>query len=192
MGRFDGQAAKATTTLDGKLRDSILLMREEEKLARDVYQTLSEKYRIPIFSNIASAETRHMGAMKSVLDSYGLKDPVADEARGKFTSPKLAKLYDELVATGSKSLVDAYRVGALIEELDIADLIDGAKLATEHQDVEWVYQNLMRGSRNHLRAFTAQLKANGQSYEAKHLSQEKYDQIAASPWERGRGRRGRR
>ena len=133
--------------------ERLLLMREEEKLARDVYLALGQKWNTPVFPNIARSETRHMAAIKGLLDRYGLEDPVAVDTPGKFTNPELAQLYDKLVQTGMGSVADAYRVGVQIEELDIADLEEGLA-ATTHSDIRMVYQNLLRASQNHLRAFS--------------------------------------
>ncbi|NQT13892.1 MAG: DUF2202 domain-containing protein [Planctomycetes bacterium] len=135
--------------------ESILLMREEEKLARDVYLTLGQQWNVPIFANIARSESRHMAAIKGLVQRYGLQDPVVDDTPGVFTNPKLAQLYDDLVRTGSASVADAYGVGVKIEELDIADLQEGLTTVT-HSDIQRVYRNLLRGSQNHLRAFSAQ------------------------------------
>jgi hypothetical protein len=133
--------------------ERLLLMREEEKLARDVYMALGQKWATPVFANIARSETRHMAAVKGLIDRYGLQDPVIVDTPGKFTNPKLAQLYDELVHRGRQSVADAYQVGVKIEELDIADLEEGLA-ATTHSDVRMVYQNLLRASQNHLRAFS--------------------------------------
>jgi hypothetical protein len=54
---------------------SLLFMREEEKLARDVYNTLSATWGIQSFSIIASSEQRHMDEIKVLLDRYALTDP---------------------------------------------------------------------------------------------------------------------
>ena len=133
--------------------ERLLLMREEEKLARDVYLALGQKWNTPVFPNIARSETRHMAAIKGLLDRYGLQDPVVVDTPGRFTNPKLAQLYDDLVQTGMASAADAYRVGVQIEELDIGDLKEGLA-ATTHSDIRMVYQNLLRASQNHLRAFS--------------------------------------
>ena len=42
----------AQSPLSSQELDGILLIREEEKLARDVYLTLYDKWQIPIFNNI--------------------------------------------------------------------------------------------------------------------------------------------
>ncbi len=188
VGQSQRKADVANVTLSSKIRQSLLHMREEEKLARDVYLMLSKKHDSTVFSQIASAESRHMAALERLLDRYGLPDPVVDNAIGKFTKPEFTQLYIDLVAQGSKSLADAYEVGALIEELDIADLISGMKAIEAHADIQRIYQNLMRASRNHLRAFASRLDEQGKTYTAQHLSQKEFDKIAASPWERGHGR----
>jgi hypothetical protein len=149
-----GQGSASAGQLTLQDEENILLMREEEKLARDVYLTLGEKWNVPVFKNIAQAEARHMSVMKMLVERYGLQDPVTDDTVGSFTGPEFTKLYGELVASGSESLAAAYGVGVKIEELDIKDLKDS--LATvQSTDVRRVYQNLLRASENHLRAFSA-------------------------------------
>jgi hypothetical protein len=80
---------------------------------------------------------------------------VTDDTVGSFTTPKFAQLYDELVETGSRSLNDAYQVGVKIEEMDIKDLQDSLAQVS-NSNVHRVYQNLLRASQNHLRAFSSQ------------------------------------
>lgn len=145
----------AAAPLSAAEEADLLFMREEEKLARDVYTAMYARWRQPIFRNIAASEQTHMNAILTLLNRYGLPDPAAD-APGVFNNPELQALYDELVAQGNLSRVEALRVGVAIEEADIADL--QASLAhTTHADIRLVYNNLLRGSRNHLRAFTRQL-----------------------------------
>lgn len=163
-------------------RDGLLHMREEEKLALDVYQVLYERWQVPVFDNIANAEATHTDSVKVLLERYGLDDPAAGRAAGSFQSAELQALYDSLVAQGTRSLVDALTVGATIEDLDIADLRDRA---TATSDIALVYANLEKGSRNHLRAFTAQLTGQGVTYTPAHISQADYDAIVATGTERG-------
>jgi hypothetical protein len=166
-------------------------MREEEKLAHDVYVALANQWQVPIFTNISHAESRHMDAIARLLEVYQLDDPVADREEGKFSSPRYTKLYQELVQAGSGTLAEAYKVGALIEELDISDLQKATSESTQPL-VKQVFENLHRASRNHLRAFASQLAQQGETYKARHLSQEQFDTIANSDWERGHGMQGRK
>jgi hypothetical protein len=162
----------------------LLQMREEEKLAHDVYVTLGEQWDVRVFDNISSAEQTHADAVGVLLDRYALADPSAGRAVGEFTDPDIATLYTSLVAQGSRSLVDALTVGATIEDLDIADL---QALATDAPDITLVYANLERGSRNHLRAFTKQLGAHDTTYAPTYISQADYDEIVSTDTERGSG-----
>ena len=162
----------------------VLYMREEEKLARDVYDRLGELWGVPVFQNIAASEQTHMDAMLVLIDRYGLSDPVGDDTPGVFSDPVLQSLYDDLVETGSASLENAFRVGVLIEELDIADLADRLAM-TNNDDIAIVYQNLMKGSRNHLRSFYRQLDRSGVDYEPTYLSAEEVSRIINSPRETG-------
>ena len=179
-------AEMPATELSDTERDGLLLMREEEKLARDVYTTLYEKWGQRIFTNIAGSEQTHMDAVKTLLDRYEVTDPVTDATVGVFTNAKLKRLYDELVAQGSTSLVAALTVGATIEDLDIKDL-DNLMAQTDNADIITVYENLARGSRNHMRAFVRQLKNNGATYSAQYISQQELEAILAGVQERGNG-----
>lgn len=162
----------------------LILMREEEKLARDVYTNLGEKWGSNIFTNIAESEQTHTDAVKELLDRYGLDDPVRDDSVGVFTSPRLGELYDALIAQGSSSLLDALIVGATVEDLDINDLNELLE-ETDNSDIIIVYNNLNKGSRNHLRAFVGQIKRLDGAYSPQYISQEEYVQIISSEQERG-------
>ena len=184
-----GQCAGMIRSLpQGELSDEetalLTHMREEEKLARDVYLTLYDQWAHPTFANIARSEQQHMDTMKLLVDKYNLTDPVADDARGKFTDTNLGELYEDLIAQGQLSLVDALKVGATIEDLDIYDL-QNALAVSDDADVNTAYQNLMKGSRNHLRAFVSQLGVNGGSYAPQYLTDETFEAIISSSWERG-------
>lgn len=157
--------------------DGLVFMREEEKLARDVYLAIYDKWGVATFQNIAASEQTHTDAIKTLLARYGVADPAEDAARGVFADAGLQALYDQLVETGSASLASALRVGAAIEEIDILDLQE--RLAqTDEADIQRVYQNLLNGSYNHLRSFTSVLeRQTGQVYQPQYLSQAEYDAI---------------
>jgi len=167
----------------------LLYMREEEKLARDVYLALYDQWQVQVFQNIANSEQTHTDSVKTLLDRYGLEDPAEGKDLGEFTNQDLQDLYNSLVETGSQSLVDALRVGAAIEEIDILDLEENLA-QTDAEDITLVYENLMKGSRNHLRAFVSTLEREGETYTPQYLSQEAYDAIIGSPVERGGGQGG--
>jgi hypothetical protein len=163
---------------------SLLFMREEEKLARDVYVYLYGTWGDPIFVNIADSEQQHTDAVLGLLEKYNLPDPAAGKAEGEFNNLNLLGLYDLLTAQGEASLIDALIVGAQIEELDISDL-NAQLLFIDNADIIMVYENLLKGSRNHLRAFTSRLIDLGFTYVPVYISQEQYDAIVNSPVEVG-------
>jgi len=124
--------------------------------------------------------------LKTLIDRYGLDDPAAGNSVGEFTDPTLQELYDDLLAEGRESLTSALRVGAAIEEIDILDLQEHMD-ETEASDVLQVYGNLLRGSRNHLRAFVGTLERQaGETYEPQVLDAEAYEEILAEQVETGR------
>ena len=172
-----GEVAKANSNgLTDIEEEGILFMREEEKLARDVYLTFYENYdNLPIFNNIANSEQQHMDAVKTLIDRYGLEDPIAGNDIGEFTNQDLQDLYNALISQGS-TLIAALEIGAEIEEIDIIDLKEYMS-QTDKEDILWVYGNLLKGSKNHLRAFVKDLKSRGVTYEPRHLSQDEFDDI---------------
>ncbi|NPA90861.1 MAG: DUF2202 domain-containing protein [Chloroflexi bacterium] len=164
-------------TLTPEEVEGILYMREEEKLARDVYLTLYDTWNTPIFQNISRSEQQHMDMVKSLIDRYHLSDPAEGNDIGEFTNQTLQQLYDQLVAKGKTSLADAFYVGATIEEVDIVDLLERLE-QTDKADIVQVYNSLKCGSGNHLRAYVSQWEhLTGQTYEPQYLSEELYQEI---------------
>ncbi|PKL77263.1 MAG: ferritin [Candidatus Melainabacteria bacterium HGW-Melainabacteria-1] len=167
-------------------KTGLLQMREEEKLAQDVYLSLAGLWpQARQFQNISGSEASHTESVRQLLERYQIIDPALKET-GKFSSVAMQNLYDSLTTQGKTSLIAALQVGLEIEELDIADLQTLSK-SIDQEDIRLVYQELERGSRNHLRAFHNALKTAGGTYKAKHLSQSAFDAIATSAVERGSG-----
>ncbi len=145
-------AALSDTEISG-----LLLMREEEKLARDVYIYLYDIWGQRIFSNISGSEQTHMDQVALLLEAYELEDPIRNESEyGVFANDVLAGLYRDLTTRGEESLEEALAVGKAIEVLDIDDL-EKLMSETDEQAILMVYENLLNGSRNHLNAFERQL-----------------------------------
>ena len=161
----------------------ILQMREEEKMAHDVYIDFYAKWNLPVFQNISTSETTHYNAMLTLITAYKLTDPSTGVA-GTFTNPAIGELYAKLVAAGAVSAAEALKTGAYIEEYDILDL-EKLIAATENSAIIQIYSNLLRGSRNHLRSFVATLANYNVVYVPQMMTQETFDAIVNSPMESG-------
>lgn len=159
-------------------KEGLMFMREEEKLARDIYAEMNSIYNVRIFQNIGGSEQTHMNSVKALLDKYSIEDPVSEDVHGIFVNTELQSLFQELLAQGKTSFTDALKVGAIIEEVDIIDLIEELSNAeVDNQDIRLVYNNLLKGSANHLRAFVKNLSANGINYTPQYLSADLYEKI---------------
>jgi hypothetical protein len=169
-------------TVDAKEKAELIKMRQEEKLARDVYQALYQKWKIKAFANIAKAEQSHMDLVKLMLDRYSIKDPLTSDKIGVFPDPVFTHLFQVLVLAGYQSPALAELVGAFIEDLDIYDL-DLAMGHTDNRDINTVWQNLQRGSRNHMRAFYGLLKTQSILYPGIVLPLSRILSIVNSAWE---------
>lgn len=150
-------------------------MREEEKLARDVYILLYKSWNKNIFKNISPSEQQHMDAILKKIKLFGLTDPNSSKI-GSFINPDIQELYNELIYQGRLSYNDALTVGATIEDRDILDLMNAIK-GTKNLALKTTYQNLLEGSKNHLRAFVGLLKNQGIEYNPQFISQELFDAI---------------
>ncbi|HMQ63125.1 MAG TPA: DUF2202 domain-containing protein, partial [Flavilitoribacter sp.] len=130
--------------------------------------------------------SRHMAAVRNLIDKYGLTDPVGTNPEGVFQNETLAALYNALISEGLISPVAALQVGAKIEDLDLSDL-DAAMTKVDNQDIQAVFGELSRGSRNHLRAFMTNLENMGATYEPVYLSAAAFEAILAGSMETGPG-----
>jgi len=166
--------------------DALTFMREEELLAKDTYVQLYNLYKLPIFKNISLSETQHTLAVKNLLVKYDLPDPGEKHVTGVFINQDLQALYTTLITEGSSSLISAFIVGATIEDLDINDLHTHITTDIDNLDILYVFGNLEKGSRNHLRSFNKHLIMKGVTYVPQFISQEYFDQIINSPREAGR------
>ncbi len=162
-------------TLSDQEIEDLKFSREEEKLARDVYLYLYDVYGLNIFNNISSSEQKHMDATLAIMNQYGVVDPASLE-RGVFENSELQQLYNDLITQGDLSLIEALKVGATIEDVDIRDLQNIINAASS-QDLINMYENLECGSRNHMRSFISQLESNGGSYSPQFITQEHFVSI---------------
>lgn len=179
QGRMAGKNSTSSVTVDEAA--TLQFMREEEKLARDVYLTMNQYWgsKTKVFANIAESEQQHTSTVEYLLDKYNVADPVLSEDIGVFTNDELQTLYDNLVARGARSFIDGLYVGALIEEVDMEDIVAAIEEADERAII-LAYSNLLDGSKNHLRAFVSVIEDQGLVYEAQVLSQEEVDLILSA------------
>ncbi len=139
-------------TLNEDEEATLVYVREEEKLARDVYLYLFDYWQHNVFAQIAVSEQNHMNAILVQLIKFGVPDPAFGNGEGEFSNPDLQDLYDALIAKGVLSLLDALEVGIIIEEMDIEDLLASINETSKLSLVK-VYNNLLEGSLTHLDTF---------------------------------------
>ena len=164
--------------------EAIAYLREVEKLARDVLLALDEQWDDEAFRRVAQSEDTHTEAIKALIDRYNLWDPSSVTWDGYYNNEELLALHRQLVRRGKGSAVDALAVGVQIQEISILDMRE-YRAETDDEDVQMVYENLLRASRNHLRVFAALLEEQGAVYERKHLGQTLFDEIVSTPPEPG-------
>lgn len=171
-------------TLDVTETALLVHMREEEKLARDVYRTLGQHWNLPVFANIADSEQNHMDLVLWAMQRYQVQDPVPSNQVGSFNNPLFTQLYQLATTFGQISPIHAMMVGAIIEDLDIDDLAYGLA-TTDNRDVDTIWQNLQLGSRNHMRAFYGQLANANVIYTGLFLTPAEVAAIVTTPRETG-------
>ena len=191
----------SSTTVDEHERLHLVFMREEEKLARDVYITLGMQYPyVNVFGNIVQSEERHTCSVCDKLQQYGITDPVTNNNVGVFSGEEFGVYFTEkfqqLTDRGTEGELEALYVGAYIEELDMIDIrqcpavivetidsveavSDCGKVYTDNADIQRLYDSLLEGSESHLRAYVKKIEQRiGEgNYQAQVLSQESIDAI---------------
>lgn len=148
----------ATPGITAEEAKALVFMREEEKLARDVYAALFAEWKLSVFDRINASEDNHFDAIGTLLARYGIDDPAKNDVPGVFVNAELTALYAELIAKGKLSAKDALEVGVLIEKVDIEDLEDAIS-GTAKLDIKRVYANLLNASLSHQEAFETNLEA---------------------------------
>ncbi len=193
--------SKASKTVDFNERLHLIFMREEEKLARDVYITLGMQYKdLSVFGNISTSEERHTCSVCDKLGEYDIPDPVTNDNVGVFSGEEFGdyftQKYEQLVTRGRQNRLEALMVGAYIEELDMIDINycpkvivetyenidsdgDCGKVYTDNADIQRLYASLIEGSESHLRAFVDNIEKliGAGQYKAQLLTQEEVDAI---------------
>lgn len=173
-----------STSLTRVQQEQLFRMREEEKLAHDVYVALGKSSGLQVFNNISKAESMHMRAIERLLSRSTSMPALPSLPPGTFSVPEIQLLYTDLVAAGNASPIAALSIGVKIEEMDIRDL---QLLLSQNppQQVAKVLQNLQRASGNHLRAFMGELNRLGGTYTPEFLDQQAFDNILNSSSVRG-------
>jgi len=165
-----GMAAPTASDVDG-----MRLIREEEKLSRDLYQSFYNNTSAAIFEDTARSEQSHMDAALMLLNKYGLQDPSKAE-KGRFVNVSLQQTYDRLMVLGLRSENESLSAAAEYEEISIVDLEKQIK-ATDKQDVKTVYEGLLAGSQKHLRSYVRALQERGIQYSPLHLDPADYERL---------------
>jgi len=148
--------ASISTELTELEKDDLLFMWEEEKMARDIYSLMNQKYQAKVFQNIGASEKKHMDTVKNLLTQVGLSTPVNENEIGLFTNPIIIDMYTDLLYRGNQSYQEALQVGLDIEVTDIADLSLRIQNARDPGVIK-VYEALREASYNHKAAFERQL-----------------------------------
>ncbi len=159
--------------------EDLSFLREEEKLARDVYIYSYNLYQLEIFNSISNSEQMHMNSVLNLMNIYGIPDSASEEI-GVFNNQDLQAIYNSLILQSDISSIEALTVGAIIEDLDIND-IDHFINNTTKTDLLTVYDKLTCGSKNHIRSYTSQLESNGITYIPQFISIEYYTIILNEP-----------
>ncbi|MCX4238781.1 MULTISPECIES: ferritin-like domain-containing protein [Streptomyces] len=139
-------------TLTAAQKTTLAGTAEEEKLAHDLYTAFAERYDLRVFGRIAAAETRHLTAVRTLLDRYDVTDPTAGNPAGEFTDPAVQATYDRLLKQGEDSLSGALKAGRTVETDDIAAL-EKALSGLTAPDARQMYTNVLAASERHLMAF---------------------------------------
>jgi len=173
----------STADLTADEIEFVYAVREDEKVARDLYTLFFEKYSLKVFSTIAKSESNHMRAVEILLDYYEIDFPIPG-AYGVFEDSARQTIYDSLVIKGSTAL-EGFRVMAQMEEECVISYRNVLADIT-NSNIKIVIENLGKASENHFKAAIRQVTALGGTYSPKYMTQEEYNAIIAKGFEQGK------
>ena len=155
----EGSNSALNETLSAQEMDGMMYMVENEKLLRDYFTVMNDKFNLPVFANIALSEQRHLSQLSVKFDRYELENPADAKGKGEFVNPDLQQIYNDLVAHGSSSIYAALSAGIGKVEKDIEDLSTFISQLEGNQDIEQIYSNILVESQSNLAALVAEMKA---------------------------------
>ncbi len=159
-------------------QDSIIQMVHWEKLFESVQNQFYQQWQHEVFKNIPQNEAKHSKALGALLTKYKLTPVNTDNT-------SLTQLQEDWITQGNTSLVAALTVGAIMEDKYLLELQNAlSNKAVDNFDIQFVYQNLAKGSRNHLRTLVSVLKEQQVEYQAHYLTPANFQEIIHSPQER--------
>lgn len=152
-----GTSGTATATLSEAELNALIYLVKLEKMAYEVYTTLGQIYStMPILENISEAEYRHWKVLQNLFVKYGETDPTKDGDVdldiGLYNDDDMSDAYDEAIAYGGVSLLQAMETGAIIEQLEL-DSLSNALGRTTLPDLTTIYTNFINADGAHLDAF---------------------------------------
>ena len=173
----------STADLNADEIEFIYAVREDEKVARDLYKAFFDNYKLKTFENISKAEANHMKAAEKLLDYYEVEYPAASDY-GKFADTARQALYERYLQKGNTAM-EAFKVMVYLEEENIVSYNEVLKDIT-NPNIKLVIENLSKASENHLRAAVRQITALGGTYQASLMTEEQYKSIIAKGFEQGK------
>jgi len=164
-----------TSELNSTQKYALAYMWNEEKLAHDLYLDLYDLFFVETFSNIANrSESKHIMLVEDLIQKYDInitnlqdytikysQEELRRLERGVFAVDEIQDLYNTLYTIGDDSLVDALKVGCMVEVTDVDDLDKYIINAAEAKDLVDTFKILRLGSYNHYWAFDNALKKQG-------------------------------
>lgn len=146
-------SALPTSPLSAAEKATLLRMADEERMARDLYTAIAEKYPDATqFSRVTASEQQHYDRLLALLGRYDLPAPSA--VAGTYDDTEVQRLYDGWLAQAQQSRDEAYRAAIALEQTDIRDL-QAAIDESDNADLDQVYGRLLAASQQHEQAFTA-------------------------------------
>jgi len=176
-------AFDSTADLTADEIEFIYAIREDEKVARDLYFSFFGTFGLKPFENIGKAEDNHIKATEKLFDYYEIDYPALSE-NGKFENAIRQKLFDSLLLKGTPEL-EAFKVMAMLEESNIVEYGEVLKTIA-NPNIKIVIENLARASANHFKAAIRQITALGGTYRPALMTQEQYRAVIATGFEKGK------
>ncbi len=154
-------------TLSPREIDDMNYLIENEKLLRDYFNVMYNKYNLSLFQNVAKSEQSHLNFLAVKFLRYDLKNPTEEKPAGEYVNPELQQTYDIMIAKGETNIYAALLAGSSKVKEDVEDIPLMIDQFEGNADIVLIFSNILIESQKNREVLEQELKVQYQQRQLK-------------------------